>query len=344
MNKQLERYSRQILFHHIGEERQKELLKSKVLLVGCGALGSVSAGYLVRAGIGNLRIVDRDFIEESNLQRQILFDENDISEGLPKAIAAQRKLRKINSNVKIEGIVSDINYTNIEELAKDADIILDGTDNFDTRYLINDYCVKNNVPWVYGACIGSKGLTMNIIPSVTPCLRCVFDKLPQAGAFPTCDTAGVIGTIAGIIASVQVTEAIKILVNDLKSINRSLLEIDVWNIKFKKLDIGDLIKSNDCPTCKSHNYEFLNAEDGTLTTLLCGRNAVQVSRRNKEKIDLEKLAQRLSSTTDVNNNDFMMKFRIENYEFTVFPDGRAIIAGTNDPGSAKSLYSKYLGM
>lgn len=344
MNQAFERYSRQVLFQHIGEVRQRELMASYAVVAGCGALGSVSSSYLTRAGIGHIRIIDRDFVEESNLQRQILFDENDIADNLPKAIAAQRKLQRINTKINIEGIVSDINYTNIEELTKDADIILDGTDNFETRFLINDVCVKNNIPWIYGACIGSRGLTMNIIPSKTPCLRCVFETMPQMGTFPTCDTAGVIGPIAGIISSIQVTEAIKILTKDFKSINKKLLEIDVWDSKFKQIDIEDLRKLNDCPACKLHNYKYLEAEDGVMTTLLCGKNAVQVMCRNINKIDLEQLAKRVGSIADVSSNEFMLKFKVEDYEFTVFPDGRAIITGTEDSSIAKGLYSKYLGM
>jgi molybdopterin/thiamine biosynthesis adenylyltransferase len=340
----LDRYSRQILFQHIGLEHQKELIDSYAVVIGCGALGSVSSSYLVRAGIGHIRIIDRDFIEESNLQRQILFDENDIKHSLPKAIAAQKKLQWINSKINIEGIVADLNYANAEDLTRGADIILDGSDNFETRFLINDICVKNSIPWIYGACIGSKGLTMNIIPLQTPCLRCVFESLPQMGTFPTCDTAGVIGPIASIIASIQVTEAFKILTRDFKSLNKSLLEIDVWDTKFKQLDIKDLRKLNNCQTCKSHNYEFLYAKDGVITTLLCGKNAVQVMYRNVGKVNLEQLAQRLRSTVDVDYNDFMLKFKDNAFEFTVFPDGRAIIAGTNDSSIAKSLYSKYLGM
>jgi len=340
----LERYSRQILFQHIGVERQKELAGSYAVVIGCGALGSVSSSYLARAGIGHLRIIDRDFIEESNLQRQILFDENDIEHNLPKAIAAQKKLQGINSRINIEGIVADLNYANVEDLTRGADIILDGTDNFETRFLINDICVKNNIPWIYGACIESKGLTMNIIPLQTPCLRCVFENLPQAGTFPTCDTAGVIGPIASVIASIQVTEAIKILTKNFKSVNKSLLEIDVWDTKFKQLDVEELSRLNNCPTCKSHNYEFLDAKDGVMITLLCGKNAVQVMYRNAGKVNLEQLAQRLSLTVDVSYNDFMLKFTDKDFEFTVFPDGRAIITGTNDASMAKSLYSKYLGM
>jgi len=344
MEQSLERYSRQILFQHIDEDRQKKLIDSTVLLIGCGALGTVSSSYLVRAGIGQLRIIDRDFIEENNLQRQILFDEDDILENVPKAIAAQKKLQRINPDIKIEGFVTDINYSNIEELTKDVNIIIDGTDNFETRFLVNDYCVKNSIPWVYGACIGSRGVVMNIIPSMTPCLRCVFETMPQIGSFPTCDTAGVIGPIAGIIASFQVTEAIKILTGNYDSVIKNLLEIDVWETNFRQIDISELKDTNSCPTCKLHNYEFLEAEAGIMTTLLCGKNSIQVMSRNIGNIDLRHLEQRLGSIADVSCNDFMLKFKFKDHAFTVFPDGRAIITGTADTNIAKSLYSKYLGM
>ena len=344
MDQSLERYTRQVLLQHIGEKRQKVLMNSSAVVIGCGALGTVSSSYLIRAGIGQVRIIDRDFIEESNLQRQILFDENDISKNLPKAIAAQRKLQKINSKVKIEGLVTDVNYANIEELTEGVDIIIDGTDNFETRFLINDFCIKNSIPWIYGACIGSRGLVMNIIPSETPCLRCVFETVPHVGSFPTCDTAGIIGPIAGIIASFQVAEAIKILTGDYASINRKLLEIDVWNTQFKQIDISGLKEGNNCPTCKLHNYKFLEAEEGVMTTFLCGKNAVQVMSRNTGNLDLVQLEQRLMSIAVVNSNAFMLKFKVKDYEFTVFPDGRAIITGTTDSSTAKNLYSKYLGM
>ncbi len=344
MDQPLERYSRQILFPYIGEERQRVMMDSSVVVVGCGALGTVSSSYLARAGIGNIKIIDRDYIEESNLQRQILFDEDDIASNLPKAVAAQRKLRKVNSNINIEGIVTDINYSNIEDLTKDADIIIDGTDNFETRFLINDFSVKNNIPWIYGACIGSRGLTMNIIPSKTPCLRCVFDTMPQMGSFPTCDTAGVIGPIASIIASFQVTEAIKIITKDYGAINKTLFEIDAWNNKFKRIDVSTLKEISGCHTCKLHNYKFLEAEDGAMVSFLCGKNAVQILARNTSNLDLSKLAKRLGTLTDVSHNAFMLKFKVNDNGFTVFPDGRAIITGTHDAGIAKNLYSKYLGM
>jgi adenylyltransferase/sulfurtransferase len=344
MDQSLERYSRQILSQHIGEECQKVLMDSNAVVVGCGALGTVSSSYLTRAGIGQIRIIDRDFIEESNLQRQILFDENDIAENLPKAIAAQRKLSKINNKANIEGIVTDVNFANIEELTKGADVIIDGTDNFETRFLINDFCIKNNIPWIYGACIGSRGVTMNIIPSKTPCLRCVFATMPQMGTFPTCDTAGVIGPIAGVIGSIQATEAIKILTGKYESANKTLIEIDVWDTKVKQIDVSELMSLNDCPTCKLHTYKFLEAEDSVMATLICGKNAVQVMSRNSSNIDLVQLAERLASISDVSSNEFMLKFKVKDNEFTVFPDGRAIITGTNDLSTAKSLYSKYLGM
>ena len=344
MDQLLERYSRQVFLQQIGEDRQRLLMNSTAVVIGCGALGTISSSYLVRAGIGQIRIIDRDFIEENNLQRQLLFDENDISENLPKAIAAQRKLQKTNSNVRVEGIVTDVNYSNIDELTKDADIIIDGTDNFETRFLINDYCVKSSVAWIYGACIGSRGVMMNIIPSKTPCLRCVFETMPQIGSFPTCDTAGVIGPIAGIIASFQVAEAIKILTGDYASVNKNLLEIDVWETKLRQIDISDLKNINNCPTCKLHNYDFLEAEAGIMTTFLCGKNATQVISRSTGNIDLRKLEQRLGSIADVSCNAFMLKFRVNDHSFTVFTGGSAIITGTADSSTAKGLYSKYLGM
>ncbi|MHC4321216.1 MAG: ThiF family adenylyltransferase, partial [Planctomycetota bacterium] len=265
-------------------------------------------------------------------------------DNLPKAIAAQRKLQKINNKVKVEGIVTDINYSNIAELTEGVDIIIDGTDNFETRFLINDFCVKSSIPWVYGACIGSRGMVMSIIPSETPCLRCVFETMPQIGSFPTCDTAGVIGPIAGIIASFQVTETIKILTGDYDSVKKTLLEIDVWDTKFRQIDISELKDINNCQTCKLHNYEFLEAEAGIMTTFICGKNAVQVMSRNTGNIDLLQLKQRLGTIADVSCNAFMLKFKVKDHAFTIFPDGRAIITGTADSSTAKSLYSKYLGM
>ncbi|MGR3311545.1 MAG: ThiF family adenylyltransferase, partial [Candidatus Brocadiales bacterium] len=291
MNNTSNRYSRQILFNNIGEEGQWLLERSFAIILGCGALGSVSANLLTRAGVGRIKIIDRDFIEENNLQRQILFDEEDIKKGLPKAIAAQEKLQKVNSSIVIEGVVSDVNYTNIEGLMNGANVIIDGLDNFESRFLLNDYCVKNSIPWIYGACIGSTGLTMNIVPAIkTPCLRCVLESLPPAGTSPTCDTTGIIGSIAAVIASIQATEAIKLLTKNIDAMSKDLIKYDIWDGKIQKVHISSASNQvpspsmgegrgegdNGCPTCKQGNYEFLNASAGSWTTTICGRNGVQI--------------------------------------------------------------------
>src|SRR6478609_7840919 len=275
----LERYSRQMRFGGIGEKGQKKLLESRVTLCGCGALGTVLANLLVRAGVGNVRIVDRDFIEPSNLQRQVLFDERDVAENLPKAEAAARKLAAINSSVHVEPVVTDIDRTNIVGLCEDADLILDGTDNFEIRYLINDVAVKLNKPWVYGGCIGSHGQTMTILPGETPCLRCVFEAAPAPGEAGTCETAGVLSPIVNIIASYQATEAIKLLTGQRDRINRELIFVDVWENLQRRIKIAPLLGKVDCPCCQRRRFEWLEGEHGTHTTSLCGRNAVQVSHR-----------------------------------------------------------------
>ncbi len=339
----LDRYSRQMIFPGIGVDGQRRLLASRVTLCGCGALGTVLAGLLARAGVGHLRIVDRDFIELHNLQRQILFDENDVREGLPKAEAAARKLRAINSDIAIESVVTDIDHTNILELTADADLILDGTDNFETRYLINDAAVKQGKPWVYGGCIGSHGQTMTIIPGETPCLRCVIESSPPPGMAPTCETAGILGPTVNIIASLQATEALKILTGQRAAINRDLVMLDVWDNTFKKLKIAGLREATDCPTCKRRHFEWLDGKLGSHTTTLCGRNAVQVAQRTRERLSFESLARQLAPLGSVTHNKFMLKFQADGYDFTVFPDGRAIIKGTNDINKARTLYAQYIG-
>ncbi|MDO8132513.1 MAG: ThiF family adenylyltransferase, partial [Candidatus Brocadiales bacterium] len=252
------RYARQILFYGIGETGQKTLREKSAAIVGCGALGCTSANLLVRSGLGYLKIIDRDFIEESNLQRQSLFDEEDINKNLPKAIAAQNKLEKINPHVKIKAFVTDLNPSNINNTLRDADVIIDGTDNFETRFLLNDFCVKNCIPWIYGACIGSIGMTMNIISSKTPCLRCVLEDIPPFGTTETCDTEGIIAPIACLIASVQVAEALKILTGNFDALSKGLLKIDLWRNEIKRLHIEDIREKSDCVTCKQHHYEFLS--------------------------------------------------------------------------------------
>src|SRR6267142_4395603 len=326
----LDRYSRQMRFYGIGEEGQKRLLDSHVTLCGCGALGTVLANALVRAGVGHLRLVDRDFIETNNLQRQVLFDEHDVAENLPKAEAAARKLSAINSSVHVEPVVTDIDHTNIVELVKDADLILDGTDNFEIRYLINDVAVKLGKPWVYGGCIGSHGQTMTILPGETPCLRCVFEAAPAPGEAATCETAGVLSPIVNIIASYQAAEAFKILTGRLQQINRELIYIDVWENLQRRIKIAPLLGKVDCPCCRRRRFEWLEGEQGTHTTSLCGRNAVQVAHRTSERLNFEDLARHLETLGEVSYNRFLLKFGVDGFEFTVFPDGRAIIKGTSD--------------
>jgi adenylyltransferase/sulfurtransferase len=343
MDISLDRYSRQMRFYGVGEPGQKKLLDSHVTLCGCGALGTVLANALVRAGVGHLRLIDRDFIETNNLQRQVLFDEHDVAENLPKAEAAARKLGAINSSVHVEPVVTDIDRTNIVELCRDADLILDGTDNFEVRYLINDVAVKLGKPWVYGGCIGSHGQVMTIIPGETPCLRCVFEAAPAPGEAGTCETAGVLSPIVNIVASYQVTEAIKLLTGHKEQINRELIYVDVWENIQKKIKIAKLHGTVDCPCCKHHRFEWLEGEHGTQTTSLCGRNAVQVSHRTAGALNFEEMARHLETLGDVSYNRFMLKFEAEGHQFTVFPDGRAIIKGTSDVDKARTLYAKYVG-
>src|SRR5438094_1555005 len=335
----LERYSRQMRFYGIGEAGQQRLRDSHVTLCGCGALGTVLANALVRAGVGHLRLIDRDFIETSNLQRQVLFDEHDVAENLPKAEAAARKLGAINSSVHVEPVVTDIDRTNILELVGDADLILDGTDNFEVRYLINDAAVKLGKPWVYGGCIGSHGQTMTILPGQTPCLRCVFEAAPAPGEAGTCETAGVLGPIVNIIASLQATEALQILAGRLEAINRDLVYVDVWENVNRRIKIANLKGKVDCPCCGRGRFEWLDGEHGAQTTSLCGRNAVQVSHRVAGKLDFDSMARDLGVLGQVTFNKFMLKFDVDDYQFTVFPDGRAIIKGTEDPDKAKTLYA-----
>src|SRR5262249_35539346 len=275
----LERYSRQMRFPGVGEAGQRRLLDSHVTLCGCDALGTVLANALVRAGVRHLRLIDRDFIETNNLQRQVLFDEHDVAENLPKAEAAARKLGAINSGVHVEPVVADIDRTNILELVQDADVILDGTDNFEIRYLINDAAVKLNKPWVYGGCIGSHGQTMTILPGETPCLRCVFEAAPAPGEGGTCETAGVLSPIVNIVASFQAAEAFKILTGHRETISRDLIYLDVWDNLQRRIKIAPLLEKVDCPCCRRGRFEWLEGEQGSHTTSLCGRNAVQVAHR-----------------------------------------------------------------
>ena len=336
-----DRYSRQAIFPGIGEEGQAKLLSSSVVIIGCGALGSNIATFLVRAGVGKIKIIDRDFIEYHNLHRQVLFDEDDIKARLPKAIAAERHLRKVNSSIEIEGIVADVNYTNIEGFCRGADVILDGLDNLETRFLINDVALKHKIPWVYGGAIASSGMTMNIIPDETPCFRCISPVLPEFGTTPTCETAGVVGTAPAVIGSLQATEALKILIGS-EEVSRTLIIVDVWKVT---LDCVNIKPRKDCPACQG-KYEYLEGRFVMKTTSLCGQSrAVQVVNTKVSKIALDKLAARLrlQKVSDVSQNEFMVSFTADDNEIFVFQDGRAIIKNTTDESLAKELYTRYIG-
>ncbi len=343
-----DRYSRQVRVPGIGKAGQERIMGSRVTLCGVGALGTVLANTLVRAGVGHIRVVDRDFVEPSNLQRQVLFDESDVAGNLPKAEAAAAKMRLINSAVEIEAVVADIDRTNIENLCRDADLILDGTDNFEVRYLINDTAIKLGKPWVYGGAVGCEGMTMTIIPGETPCLQCVFEQSPGPGEVGTCETAGVLGPVVGIVASYQAAEALKILAGKPEATNRELFLMNVWENTTRRVKIAPLMgRKGKCPCCALRRFEWLAGDHGTQTTSLCGRNAVQVSQRRAGTLDFADLARHLPATGPVTVNKFLLKATItdagEAYEFTVFADGRAIIKGTDDTDRARVLYAKYIG-
>lgn len=353
MNPDLTRYHRQMLLPGFGERGQRKLLDSTALLLGCGALGCVAANMLARAGVGHLRIVDRDFIEMTNLQRQVLFDEQDVADGIPKAVAAKRKLARINSQVKVTAVVDDINYRNIEPLADGVDIFIDGLDNFETRYLVNDLAVKKGTPYMYGGAVGTVGMAYAIRPNAddskaTPCLRCLFEQAPPPGASATCDTAGVIGPVVAMIANFQVNEALKILTGNIGRVNPTLLNIDLWTNSFMQLKVAHARDDGDCPCCKRNQFDYLEGKAGSSSTSLCGRNAVQlVHRQQVDHIDFEAIAARLQEHGPVTTNEFMLRANInedgKDYELTVFEDGRAIIKGTSDMSVARGVYSKYIG-
>lgn len=338
------RYARQLILPEIGEEGQRQLAASRAVLIGCGALGSDIANTLVRAGVGHLRIVDRDFIELNNLQRQALFDEADIAAGLPKAEAAARKLRVVNSDVTVEPLVADANHKNIAELSHGAAVLLDGTDNFDTRYLLNDLAVQSHRPWVYGAVIGTSGLVMPIVPGETPCLRCVFPEPPPPEASPTCDTAGVLGPAVNLVAAFQAIEALKLLMGRPEELTRKLLSIDAWGGRLTSLDVAKS-KNDECPCCGRGDFEYLDGRRGSAGTVLCGRNAVQVSRPGGGQVDFARIGEKLATVADEPPaiNPFMLRARVGAIEIAVFADGRAIVTGTNSIDEARSVYAKYVG-
>lgn len=328
-----ERYSPQIILKEIGKDQNK-LSKSTVAVIGLGALGTYSSELLVRSGIGEIILIDRDYIELSNLQRQTLFTENDLD--LPKVIAAKKHLEKINSELRIEAHVEDFNYKNAEELVSDADIIIDGTDNLETRFLINDLSVKNRIPWIYGAVVGTEGMSFNIIPS-KPCFRCIISDLPKIGSLDTCETRGILNTLPPLIAGRQVTEAIKILLN--KDYSDKFFRVDLWNNKFELLNVK---KSEDCVCCKRKNFEFLNGVRGTFATRMCGMNTFQI-RLTKEIESFERLSKKLESVGKVSFNEFILHFSVNNKKLSLFKDGRIIVKGVRNEKEAKTYVSKYIG-
>src|SRR5437773_3741022 len=292
-----ERYSRQILFREIGREGQEKLLSSRVLIVGCGALGASHSEMLSRAGVGKLRIVDRDFVEYTNLQRQTLFKEEDAEQRMPKAAAAKKRIGEINSDVVVEDVIADVNNSNVESFIDGCDLVIDGTDNFLVRYLLNDACVKHEQTWIYGAAVSSYGTTMTIIPGKTPCLRCIFEDMPDAGSSPTCDTAGVIMPIIATVSATQVAEALKILVGDAASLHRSLMQFDVWANDRQRIKLGE--PNPDCKTCGQKCFEFLDTESQEFSAVLCGRNAVQIAPPRPTELDLPQLAEKLGNIAEV---------------------------------------------
>lgn len=346
MDETLLRYARQVIFPGIGEAGQRRLLAAHVTIIGVGATGSVLANHLARAGVGHLRLVDRDYVELNNLQRQLLYDEDDVAGMLPKAVAAAAKLRRVNSSIAIEDVVADAGPANIEALIADADVVLDGTDNFAARYLINDACIKLGKPWVYCGVIASYGMTHTIRPGVTPCLRCIMGELPAPGTVPTCDTAGIIGPIVALLGSVAAGEALKLITGQ-GELNDGMIHVDLWDSTYERFELG--APRPDCPACGTREFEFLQARAGTRTTSLCGRDAVQVSvvGAAEQAVELAALAERLRpAATDgrVQVNPYLLRAQIDGYEFTVFPDGRAIIKGTADEAAAATLYAKYIGV
>jgi adenylyltransferase/sulfurtransferase len=333
------RYSKQILFQEIGSEGQEMISRSTVAVIGVGALGTVISSQLCRAGVGHLRMIDRDFVELSNLQRQILFDEQDARSRLPKVVAAAEKLRAVNSEITIEPVITDVTSRNVERLILGADVILDGTDNLETRFLINDAALKVKKPWIYGGALGSHGMTMTVIPGQTPCLRCLMPEVPPPGTMPSCDTEGVLSSVTGVVASLQTAEALKILTGN--EPRRSLLRIDVWEGKFMEFTIG---RRPECRACGREDYEYLAGSRTSWTTVLCGRNSVQIVPPQEQQISLKDLQQRLARVGRTSFNGFLLAFEAEGRELTLFPTGRAIIRGTTDEAEARTFYSRYVGL
>jgi adenylyltransferase/sulfurtransferase len=332
-----DRFSRQIRFAPFGPEGQENLRAATAVVVGCGALGTVQASLLVRAGVGTIRLIDRDYVEENNLQRQLLYTEADARQGLPKAEAARRHLLKANSEVRIEAHIADLNPENAGDMLSGAGVILDGTDNFETRFLVNDYSVREGIPWIYGAAVGSYGIAMPVLPGDSACFRCVYPA-PPAGAQPTCETAGVLGPVTSLVGSLQTMEAIKILSGRSGTVRRKIFTADLWQGPIR--ETGMPARDPDCACCGRREFTWLNGRRAPVS--LCGRNAVQIHELRRP-IDLVQLARHLDGLGSVRSNEFALRFTSGEHELTVFPDGRAIVKGTTDIGVARGIYAKYVG-
>jgi adenylyltransferase/sulfurtransferase len=332
------RYSRQERFPGLGREGQESLARARIAVVGCGALGSTQLELLARAGAGYLRIIDRDYVELSNLQRQLLFDESDAADGAPKAVAAARRLAAVNSRVVTEPAVSDLTASNADDLLGGVDLILDGSDNFETRYLINDFCVRGGTPWIYGAAVGSYGIKMAVMPGRTACFRCVYPEPPE-GAQPTCETAGVLGPVTAAVASLQAADALKILSGHGADVSGAIVTMDLWAGRIRQ--VAAPARDLACPCCAKREFVYLDGKRRAPVSL-CGRNAVQIHDRTRP-VDLADLARQLEGLARVRFNEFALRAAIDAYELTVFPDGRAIVKGTTDAGIARSLYARYVG-
>jgi len=335
----MSRYAKQVLFSGIGKEGQERLGAARATIIGLGALGSTLANHLVRAGVGFVRLVDRDFVELDNLQRQVLYDEEDVRANLPKAAAAAAKLARINSEVRLDPRVCDVNYANAEDLARDVDIVLDGTDNFETRFLLNDACVKLGRPWVYGGVVGSYGMVMTVLPGDGPCFACLVGELPAPGSSPTCDTAGVLNTAVGVVASLEANEALKILAGRRDALAVGLQTLDVWQNSSQLLRVP---RSPSCAVCGKRQFRHLESTASAATSL-CGRNAVQITPPPGSVLDLAEAERKLAPLGPVRRNAYLLKFAADGCELTLFPDARAIVQGTHDLAKARSLYARYVG-
>lgn len=333
------RYSRQMVYRNIGEKGQQKLQDSRVAIIGLGALGTVSANNLCRAGVGSIKLIDRDYVELSNLQRQTLYDEDDAREETPKAIAACNQLKRVNSSIRLEPVISDVNSSNVEQLIEGCDLVLDATDNFELRLLLNEACDRHRIPWIYCAAVGSYGMTMNILPGVTPCFQCVMGKSTDSQSHTTCSTAGVLNMITNIVASVQSAEAVKILLGS-KDVRKTLFYMDVWDNVAEYIEVK---KNEECPVCGEHRYTYLGQSAGSYTSGFCGRNEIQVIPMKKADIHFESMAKTLKNLGTVSYNSFVLKFSTGNMELKLFKDGRAIIKNAKDANHAKSIYSEYIG-